>query len=201
MRFSLFLAVLVLLGSTAAQAASPEDCAKIADDNRRLTCFDLIFRKSSHTEKADYSKWRVTIERSKIDDTTNVFMFLDARGEIRRRFGGTGYPTLVIACRENKTGLWLTFAGHFMADNGSYGDVTFRIDSEKAFDRSLSESTDHEALGLWSGDRSIPFIKQLFGKKTLLVRATPFSESSLTMEFPITGVEDAIEPLRKACHW
>ena len=41
----------------------------------------------------------------------------------------------------------------------------------------------------------------MFGAKKLFVEATPFSETAVRGEFDIAGLETAIEPLRKACHW
>jgi len=65
----------------------------------------------------------------------------------------------------------------------------------------MDESTDNKALGLWSGGESIPVIKKMFGKKQLIARMTPFSESPITVEMDITGLDAAIEPLRTACGW
>ena len=107
---------------------------------------------------------------------------------------------LVIRCVENTTALYFHFGGLFMSDL-DHGHVEYRIDKKKPSSRRFQESNDHEALGLWSGAGSIPFIKEMFGAEKLLIRATPHSESMVTGEFNIGGLEQAIEPLRKACHW
>jgi len=107
---------------------------------------------------------------------------------------------LYIQCRENTTLLYITFNGHFMSDYAN-GRITYRLDSDKARTRSMQESSENMALGLWRGGASIPFIKGMFGHEKFLVRATPHSESQVTATFPIVGLEAAIEPLRKACHW
>jgi type VI secretion system protein VasI len=87
-----------------------------------------------------------------------------------------------------------------MADSGGYDRVTTRIDDLRAETRSWVESTNNEALGLWRGS-GISFIRSMFGHDVLLVQATPFNDNTIIIEFPITGVEDAIKPLREACHW
>jgi type VI secretion system protein VasI len=60
-------------------------------------------------------------------------------------------------------------------------------------------------VGLWTGATAIPFIKQLFGAKQLLVRMTPRSATDLMGRlmgrFRVEGLEQAIEPLRRQCHW
>jgi len=78
----------------------------------------------------------------------------------------------------------------------AWGVTHERIGSLKPF----TESTDHKALGL-SGASSIAFIKEMFGAQRLFIRATPFNESAVTGEFNISGLDDAIKPLRKACGW
>lgn len=88
-----------------------------------------------------------------------------------------------------------------MTDHQNYGQVTFRIDKQKAFTRSTDVSTDNNALGFWSGGNAIPFIKGLFGGSELLVQAMPFNSSAITFSFDISGLEELIKPLRTACKW
>jgi hypothetical protein len=76
-------------------------------------------------------------------------------------------------------------------------EIVSAISDAAAKTKSSDESNDNEALGLWSGGAAIPFIKELFGATTLLVRATPFNESAVTAELPIAGLEEAIKPLRE----
>ncbi|RYF35466.1 MAG: hypothetical protein EOO38_28875 [Cytophagaceae bacterium] len=81
------------------------------------------------------------------------------------------------------------------------GRVTFRVDNQKAETKNFEESNDHEALGLWSGGSSIPWIKSLFGGDRMYVEATPYSESRISDFFPIAGLEESVTPLREACGW
>jgi type VI secretion system protein VasI len=194
--------LLILWGAPGQGASDGKECAAIKDDGKRLECYDLLFRSTVTVEPSDpESRWRVKTETSKIDDSKNVFMSLEAKDPHRNRFGEAEHPTLLIACRENVTNLWIWFAGEFMSDLQGRGRVTYRIDKQEARSRSFRESNDHVALGLWSGGAAIPFIKEMFGASWLFVRAVPFSESAVTAEFPIAGIEEAITPLREACHW
>lgn len=176
-------------------------CARIKNDAKRLECFDLIFRKSSETKKLEKSEWVVREEKSKIDDSTNVFVTLDSTQPVRNQYGELNKVKIAIYCRENKTNFVIIFGDYFMFDNGDYGKVIFRVDKKPATRKRLTASTDHEALGLWNGASAIAFIKTLFGGSTLFVRATPFTESSVSAEFDITGLQEAIIPLRRACGW
>ncbi len=188
----------VMFGQSSAN--EPSDCADIDKDARRLECYDLLFRKSVDRSQ-EASRWNVQVEQSKIDDSRNVFLYVDSLEPIRNQFGQASNGNLVISCRENETSLWFKFGGHFMSDLEEGGRITYRVDKQVAKSKSFTESTNYEALGLWSGGVALPFIKELFGANVLLVRATPYSESPVTMEFPISGLEGAIDPLREACHW
>jgi type VI secretion system protein VasI len=146
-------------------------------------------------------RWRVASQKSKVDDSTNVFLSIDSNQPIRGRFGDVGPAELTIRCMENTTAATFRFAGHFMADIQGYGDITYRIDDRKAKTKGFVESTSNEALGLWSGGSAIPFAKELFGGTSLYVRATPYNENPVEAEFNIAGLDEAIKPLREACRW
>jgi type VI secretion system protein VasI len=184
------------------------ECARLTADAARLECYDLIFKITVHSDQnvsladgGQHTAWKVRKEISKLDDSTNVFIKVESIGTAPDRYGTPVKSWMMITCRENTTSLYISFANHFMSSLQGRGTVTYRIDKAPAKKLRFVESNDHSVLGLWNGGSSIPFIKQLFGKNTLLVRATPFSESSVTAEFPITGLEEVIAPLREACHW
>lgn len=155
---------------------------------------------STSPEPITTPAWTVFEEKSKIDDSSNVFLSSSSKEPLRGRFGVKGSARITIACREGKTNLWISFGGHFMSDS-QFGVVTYRVDKRPAKKRHFRESTDHQALGLWSAGEAISFVKELYGGTTLFIEATPHSESSVTAEFEITGLEQAIEPLGNACKW
>jgi len=212
MRFAaaLFFAALLGLVGPSFAADDPKTCAMIPEDKYRLACYDRHFREPMNQPvDADMTpdeanetwreNWRRKIEKSGFDDSKKVILFSQSTAKYESRFK-SNYITLVIACRENTTSLWFNFGGLFMSDLNN-GKIDYRIDKRKPGAKNFRESNNHEALGLWSGSSSIPFIKQLFGAQTLLIRATPHSESAVTGEFKIGGLEYAIKPLREACSW
>jgi type VI secretion system protein VasI len=178
--------------------------AAIGDNVNRLSCFDDIAKarklNKPEVEVTQKGDWEVTSDTSKIDDSKNVFLRLESDNEFAGKYGGLKKASLMIACREGKTDMFFTFGDHFMADSGGFGEITARIDKQKATNYSTAASTDNGALGLWSG-RGIKLIKNLFGKSKLLIVATPFSESPITAEFNVGGIEQAISPLRKESKW
>lgn len=187
------------------------ECSAVTDGVKRLECFDRIAELEQQEADAQAAQeltasetpenWNVTISQSKIDDSKTVFLTTHANETVPGRFNRTARPWLVLRCLENTTSAHINFDGLHMADIQGYGRVTFRVDKQKAFTRNTDVSTNNAALGFWSGGVSIPFIKQLFGGSTLLVQATPFSESAITFSLNIEGLEEAIKPLRAACNW
>lgn len=179
-------------------------CAAIDNTVNRLACYDDLAKQRNVAQPAvstvSKGNWNVQTVTSKIDDSTNVYMSIESENEFEGKYRGSHKATFTISCREGKTDLYFQFGDHFMADSSSFGDITLRIDKQKATTISTNSSTDHSVLGLWSGS-GVGLLKKLFGKSVLLVRATPFSESSVTAEFKIGGIEEAIKPLRKACSW
>lgn len=150
------------------------------------------------------SPWLVSEEVSPMDDSKNVYLSTRSNETLPGRYGRSiARPTLYVRCVENTTALVLHMDGHFMASSEyhTWGHVDMRIDEGQAFTKSMRESTNNRSLGLWNGGNSIPVIRQMFGADQLTMRATPHSESPMTMTFDISDLEEEIAPLREACHW
>lgn len=193
-----FLAALCLT-PLAARAQDPKVCAALSEDKARLECYDLVHRKTANVTNS--SKWSVREEQSKIDDSRNVFLQVASIEPVVNQYRQSEPAFLTITCRQKTTDLFISFAGHFMSDLNGSGRVTTRVDKLPAKAISMRESNDHKALGLWDGGSSIPFIKTLLTGDVLYVRAVPYSASAVEIEFPISGIADAIKPLREACKW
>ena len=147
------------------------------------------------------ARWRVGESRSKLDDTPTVVLEVGSLQPHIGRFGQKSHLTLTVRCIENTTAVVIDFGGEFMSSVNGRGTVRYRIDDMPAGKLRFLESNDNSALGLWRGAAAIPFIRQMLGRDRLYIEALPFSESMVRAEFPITGLEEAIQPLRNACHW
>lgn len=150
------------------------------------------------------SPWQASEDVSPMDDSKNVYLYTRSNEPIPGRYRRSiARPTLTLRCVENTTALILNMDGHFMASSEyhNWGHVEMRIDDGNAFTKSMRESTNNRSLGLWNGGSSIPVIKQMFNADQLTMRATPHSESPMTMTFDISELEEEIAPLREACHW
>lgn len=178
-----------------------ERCAALKTDAVRLACLEHLSKSNSGgIEAPPTGDWKVGFQISKIDDTREVILRTQALEIFSGKYDNISKFTLVIGCKENTTSLWIHFGGHFMSDH-QHGRVTYRIDKNPAQRKRFQESNDHEYLGLGSGRTAIPFVKALFGASRLYVEATPHSENSVNAEFNISGLEEAVKPLRKSCHW
>lgn len=221
MRVTLVMAAALGLAGAGNVQAGPENCAKLTDAKTRLACYDALFgapagasgtasdkagtttRSGGDTapDAADAGKWQIQFDTSKMTDQKNVFLTLDSDNEVPGTYGGSGPARLVLRCMENTTAVMLVVNDHFMADIQGYGRVEYRLDKEKATHLSMAVSTDNKALGLWSGGRAIPFVKGLIGHDRLVMRATPFNESSYTLTFDLAGLSAVLPDLREACNW
>jgi type VI secretion system protein VasI len=213
----------VLLLSTAVPSFAqpiPGDllnCKNLANDADRLACFDQAMTKDrtqpASTSKVESvavdekpekpkSKWYARKDTSAMTDDTNHFVSTTSIGYHQcSQFGTSGPITLWVRCMEDTTALIISGDCHLASGFDGYGEVTWRTDDDKAVTRSFEASTNNQSLGLWSGGRSIPAVKELFGKERLVVRFTPFSMSPVEATFDITGLEEAIGPLRQECGW
>ena len=179
-----------------------KECGAVKDTAKRLLCYDLVFKTTqSNVPIIGKGSWDVSIDKSKLDDSKSVFLFLDSIDLHTDRYGSEKSLNIIIRCKENSTALYISFADQFMSDLNGGDIVTYRIDKQKAKKKTFSASNNSAFLGLWNGGRSIPFIKELISGKELYVVATPHSSSAVSGAFKIEGLREAIKPLREACSW
>ncbi|WP_071674888.1 type VI secretion system-associated protein TagO [Nioella nitratireducens] len=190
---------LVLLATPA--LADETACIAITDDAARLSCYDDLFGAPPPAAPPVETAWETRIERSDMTDDTNVYLTVQSNEPVHCGWGAGGHPTLYLRCRENTTAVIFSTGCHMASGFGGYGQVTYRLDRNDPRERGFTESTNNRSLGLWRGGQAIPFIRDMFGHDTLRARMTPFSENAIEMTFDISGVEEAVTPLREACNW
>lgn len=203
----LFVAVLVPLSNSFADEFQSlrkaiAKCAEIENSIRRTECYDALATRSGLAPEvkqlATTSKWRVSIDRSKFDDSQNVYLYVAADESVKISRYDTVHPDLWVRCLENRTAIFIQY-DHFLGSDDLW--VEYRIDRANTGSNSWNISTNNTSVGIWSGRPAISFIRRLFGKEKFLVRLTPYSESPVTVSFTVSGLRDEIGPLAKACHW
>jgi type VI secretion system protein VasI len=190
--------------SATVNAQQYKACIGIENDLDRLACYDVQSGRTPKvtTSPATNSKWQVQTETSKINDRTNVYLSVESDEQVDCGWNRGDKILLHIYCRDNTTSLVLQTGCHMTSSKyNDYGVVDFRIDKEKAKRLGMTESTNNRSLGLWSGGTSIPVIKSMLGKSTVVVRATPYGENAFTATFDISGLNKVIAPVRKHCGW
>lgn len=204
MRFAITTILAAVVISCTAQANDLSDCARTDADLDRLACYDRASGRTPTTEvvTSKDSEWVVNITKSKFTDQTNVALTVFSEEAMKCDWGRGRKAALVIRCLENRTAMYFDTGCHMVSgDYTSLDEVDLRIDNKPMWTVRMTESNDHKALGLWRGSKSIPAIKHLLGRSRLLARMTPYSGSPFTVTFKITGLTDAIVPLRESCGW
>lgn len=138
--------------------------------------------------------WNKKESISPIDDSDTITLSLDSLNKIGSGFR-SAKPTLVIRCQENKTNAYINWRSFISVTNTK---ITTRVDKEQAKTQSWEISSNNRAT---LAPKSIPFIKEMLGKDSLVVRVTPFNDNSYTVKFDIKGLDNAIMPVREACGW
>ncbi|WP_312619033.1 type VI secretion system-associated protein TagO [Agrobacterium pusense] len=198
-----FSALLVPLSSNADDATKLNECITVSSDLDRLSCYDKLSGRAPKTEtQAPKGQWQVSTETSKMTDQKSVFLSVESEEVIDCGWNKGAKISMHLRCQEDSTDLFFVTDCHMTSGAySSYGDIDYRVDTEKAKKVSGSASTDNKALGLWGGGKSIPVIKQMIGKEKIVVRMTPYSESPFTATFNIAGLAEAVKPLREECRW
>lgn len=169
-----------------------------------FSCLALLVASAPASSQTTVSKagggWRVSVERSPVDDSETVLLNLTSVAPFEDRFGRRKWASLTIGCVENSTIFSIWPGGEFVAANGEFGYVTFRIDKKKAERRFMSESTDNEWLGLWHG-LGIDLIREIATGETLFVRITPYNEAPVDLTFSVGGLKKVLPKVQRACGW
>lgn len=193
----------VLFGCSSVAMANP--CLSVENDLDRLACYDREAGRAPSSQSVNVpsgGQWSVRSETSAMTDRTNVFLTLDSEEVVDCGWNNGKKITLVLRCYDDKTSLYFDTGCHMTSSEyNDYGKIQYRLDSDAARAVEAEESTDNRALGLWSGAKAIPMMRQMAGKSKMLVRMTPFGENPFAATFNIAGMEKAIEPLKKACNW
>jgi type VI secretion system protein VasI len=191
-RLMLAMVIAAVPGGNSVKAA---DCAQFKDSVARAACERQV------GQTGDTGNWTVRRDVSALDDSATVMLSVKSANKFPSRYG-RGYVQAEIAmyCFEHKTHASVQLGDHFLADLGDYGRVAYRFDKLPQKSIRMRESTDNSVLGLW-GASAIPWIKSFYGKQFMVVRITPYSEAPIEASFNVSGLQEAVEPLRKACQW
>lgn len=136
------------------------------------------------------NSWRLDTSTSPIDGSTTYILQRDAEDK-----AGTGFfastPTLIIRHKEGRLDFYITFR-QYLGSDGTL--VTSRLDSSPADESEWSISTDGKAI--FCPGNIYETIEQLMANDKLVIRLTPYGESPITATFNLTGLTEALEPMK-----
>jgi len=198
-----YILVLIIFVASTASADIKTDiarCSGIDSDVNRLVCFDelastLGVDKPQTNISRGAGKWTVREDKSPIDDSTNVYLSLSANESVKSRWERVR-PSLHLRCAENKTNLFIVWNMYLGLDSTN---MLVRFDKEKAESSEWYISTDAKAVFARRGH--IGLAKRIMNHNQMLAQITPYGESPVMVTFDVSGLEEAIKPLRKACSW
>lgn len=98
----------------------------------------------------------------------------------------------MIRYKERELNVYVTFGSYLGSDSTV---VTLRLGQSAAKQEKWSLSTDGKAIFCPTDDRA--FVDQLLQNDRLVIRITPFGESPVTATFDLTGLSEAIQPMRQ----
>lgn len=197
-------------------ASAHGECASLSDPDQRLICYDEAHQmdievddekpldnREKVTEQVEPEPakvdWSTRTKTNPLTDLTDVFLSVTANETIKCGYE-TERPMLFLRCQDNTTTAFMV-TDCFMSDVQGYGSVRYRVDKQPEKKRNFKSSTDNMALGLWSYNRSRPFIDHLQGGDRLIMQYTPYNDSPVLSTFDISGLKEALKPLRKECGW
>lgn len=136
--------------------------------------------------RAKLSIWNKQESLNKFNDTNDIQIWVKS---------STGQE-MTIVCRNNKTELYLDWKEFISTSNV---DVTHRVGTKQQATKKWSVSTNFKSTFHSTG--TISFIKSMIGEMLVIFEVTPHGENPRLAEFLISGLGDAIKPIRESCSW
>jgi type VI secretion system protein VasI len=173
--------------------ASLARCLALTSDLARLACYDGIAKGESGEPPKDQpapappdtGTWKITETTNPIDDTKTVMV--QARDADGKSF---------IALRCRQSGLEVMFYSKTYLGRESM-TVTSRVGDQPPVNQRWSASTD--GRGLFYPGNHKAFVRTLVVANKLAVQVTPYSSSPAVSIFDLTGLEQALVPLKTIC--
>ncbi len=135
--------------------------------------------------------WNLTENNDPITQSRDLMLSKVALGE-----DPEDGRVLIIACKKNRTQMYITRSEFLGIDAVK---VETRLETESMQVRDWPLSSDQTAT-FYPGS-PISFIKRMIGSSDLYARTTPYAENPRLVMFDVSGLDEAIGPIREECGW
>ncbi|QBR40981.1 DNA primase [Kerstersia gyiorum] len=175
------------------------ECVIIQNSVSRLACFDALAVKFdlAPAVKPDARQgmgdWIVSEKINPLDDTAVYFAVIDAQTGRSRRGDKI---SMVVRCANNRTEMYINWHDYLGMDSTQ---VTYRVGKNAAVRQAWSLSTDNQSTFFPGSPVSV--LKQMVEETSFVASLVPYNENPVTVEFDITGIEPALQNIRKNCDW
>lgn len=139
--------------------------------------------------------WQFSETKDAMTGKPNIVLATPATRFAKDKFGRNVTATLLVQCRENRTGLVVSLSDFISTQSVP---VSSRIDQQAAQTRTWDISSDYQGVFAPS---PIPTIKALATAEMFTARLTPHGESPMDFPFVVTGLGVHLPKVRAACNW
>ena len=187
-------------------------CHSFANIDDRLTCYDTATGykledtslsndgnvSSSENDHVNISgdQWEINVEKSALTGKSDVFMYVTSENLEPNSIGRPETGRLWIRCLDNTTAILITH-GIYISDPHN---VKYKLDDGPIQKKWMSALNGGGGVGLFSGGKSIPFIKTLLNRERMVAVLSGYSRNA-ELVFNISGLENKIDELATACNW
>lgn len=150
------------------------------------------------------TRWMLQREVDKLDGTVTIGVIEPAintalakprRPEIVTKIG-----YLTVGCTAGVTTFTFRVPGELVA--GHAPTVSYRIDKQDAVkNRRWISAEDNTGVGLWKSVESVPFLKKISEGQEFFIRVEETVFGTTEATFNLSGLKEALRPIREACHW
>jgi len=157
-----------------------------------LAAFLVVFVATPGT--ADEDGWQLIDTRDPMNDTRSVAIFRMAEAPIESQ-GEYYTPKLAIRC---SAGRLETFVDTGIPDGAAGTMFVVRLDEGQPFKPVPSKSTDGKAFFFPNAKKHVRMFLESW---RMVIQFSPPYTSKRTVEFDLSGIDLAIEPLREECRF
>lgn len=194
-----------------AQTDEPKSCHTLSGAQERLSCYDettgyelqeVAEEEATEVLATDATspqggQWVYSDEESALDGRKDVWLSVLSENTQGNQINRPEKARLWIRCMQNSTNIFISF-NSYTSDNQT---VRYRLDEDSMKSVWMETMNGGDGIGVWSGGRAIPLIKNIFGKEKLVLGYSSYSSNNLEFTFNVSGLRARIDPLAESCHW